>query len=457
MSELRARLFGSAAITADGRPVKLKPLTMTVLIRLVVADGAPVGVDELYRDCWPPAELVVGDYKTQVQKRILEIRRAVDPGWSSGSGQKSSMLPAERGRTTAYRLAADRAAIDVFQFIELAAQARRVTPEDGIGLLEQAIGLWSGPPLLDVADKPWADALIRQLTSLRRSAGQELAYAYERAGRTHDALDVAEELAARDAGLCAWVETLRGLVRTRQGTRMCREDFADLNTAVVVTTGDLFAQDDANLVVGFCDTFDTDIDRNIVISGESTQGILLRTLYGGDRRNLDRELKAALAHVPKVFVESRSAKPRGKLTRYPVGTVATLYHSTRRVFAVAYSQMGNDLMAQSTPFMLSLGLDNLWDAVYRHGQLKPVAMPLIGSSLSRSGASYEELLTMIIQSFLASPRGRYLGPELRVVIPQQLFEQINISEVLKMAREGGRTPERALGRRPNDRVRDPRS
>jgi hypothetical protein len=414
---------------------------MTVLIRLIIADGLPVTVDELYRDCWPPTELVIGEYKTQVQKRILEIRRAVDPGWSSDSRQGSTVLPAERGRITEYRLVADREAIDVFQFIELAAQARRVVPEDGIGLFEQAIGLWTGPPLRDVADKPWANALVRKLSGLRRSVGAELAHAYERVGRIHDALDLAEELAAatpEDTGLADWVETLRRRVRAGQDTRTCRADFADLKATVVVTTGDLFAQDDANLVVGFCDTFDTDTDRNIIISGESAQGVLLRTLYGGDRRKLDRELKAALTRVPKVFVESRSAKPRGKLTRYPIGTVATLYHATRRVFAVAYSQMGNDLMAQSTLPVLRLSLDSLWDAVYRHGQLKPVAIPLIGSSLSRTGARHEELLAMIVESFLAGLRRRYLGPELRVVLPLPLFDQIDVSEVLKVVRNSDR-------------------
>lgn len=446
MAELRVRLFGPGAVTVDGQAVKLKPLTMTVLIRLIVADGAAVAVDQLYRDCWPPAGFVAGDYKTQVQKRVLEIRRTVDPGRSSESGQGSPALLTVRGRVTAYRLVADREAIDAFQFIELATQARRAAPGDRIGLLEQAISLWTGPPLLDVAGKPWADALVRQLSGLRHSAGQELVRAYERAGRTYDALDVAEELAAsspEDTSLAAWVESLRGQVRTSQGARTCREDFAGLKTAVVVMTGDLFAQDDANLVAGFCDTFDTDTGRNIVISGESTQGMLLRTLYGGDRGRLDKELKAALARVPKAAVESRSAKPRGKLTRYPVGTVATLYHATRRVFAVAYSQMGNDLMAQSSLPMLRLSLDNLWTAVYRHGQLKPVAMPLIGSSLSRTGASYEDLLAMIVRSFLASSSARYLGPELRVVIPNPLFGQIEISKVLKAVRDGEHdTPER---------------
>ena len=52
MSKLRVGLFGPGAVTVDGRPVKLTPLTMTVLIRLIVADGLPVTVDDLYRDCW---------------------------------------------------------------------------------------------------------------------------------------------------------------------------------------------------------------------------------------------------------------------------------------------------------------------------------------------------------------------------------------------------------------------
>jgi DNA-binding SARP family transcriptional activator len=441
MPGLRVRLFGSASVAVDGRPVKLKPLTMTVLIRLIVADSAPVTVKDLFQDCWPPAELIVGDYRTQVQKRILEIRRALDPEWSSESGEESKVLPTQRGRITAYRLAAGRDATDVFEFAELITQARRAAQEDRIGLLERAMSLWAGQPLLDVADKPWAAELIRKLDSLQVAAEQELTHAYELAGQALDALDAAEKLAARlprDAGLASWVATLREPVRASHGKRVVREDFAGLRTAVVVMTGDLFAQEDANLVVGFCDTFDTDVDRNIVISAESAQGMLLDRLYDGDRKQLDKELRTALSRIPKVAVESRSAKQRGKLTRYPVGTVATLHHATRRVFAVAYSRMSNELMAQSSLDMLQVSLENLWDAVYRYGQLKPVAMPLIGSGLSRIGTTYEELLTTIVSSFTGSAQSRYLGPELRIIVQQSMFDAIRVSEVLKSVRDGHR-------------------
>jgi hypothetical protein len=88
--------------------------------------------------------------------------------------------------------------------------------------------------------------------------------------------------------------------------------------------------------------------------------------------------------------------------------------------------------------MLQTSLQSLWDAVYRYGQLKPVAMPLIGSGLSRTDATYEELLTMIVSSFAASTRDHYLGPELRVIVQPPVFDVIDMTEVLKSVRNAGR-------------------
>jgi DNA-binding SARP family transcriptional activator len=431
MPGLRVALFGPASVVVDGQRMKLKPLATAVLIRLVIAGGAPVTVDDLFRDCWPPAELIVGDYRTQVQKRILEIRRVVDPEWS---GEEARALHTQRGRVTAYRLAVGRESTDVFQFMELVSRARRSSDEERIGLLERAVALWTGQPLLDVADKPWAQSLVRQLSSLRTAAEQELTRAYEQAGRPDDALSTAEKLAAKspdDADLASWVKTLREQVLAGAGKRVARQDYANPDVTVVVMTGDLFTEDDANLVIGFCDTFDTATEKNIIISAESAQGLLLSRMYGGDKDRLDRELRAALARVPRESVETRAAKPRGKLTRYPVGTVAALPQATRRVFAVAYSRMGNDLVAQSSLPMLRESLDRLWDAVYLHGQLKPVAMPLIGSGLSRTHASPPVLLAMIVGSFLASARARYACPELRVIVPQATFDRTRAADVLR--------------------------
>lgn len=444
MPRLRVRLFGRAVIEVDDRAVELTPTTTVVFIRLLIAGGVPVTVDEMHRDIWPDSGSIDREGRTRVQRRILEIREAIDPG---NPGEKSPVVRTERGRITAYRPLIARDDIDVFEFMDLVTKARTATPEDRIELLRRALGLWSGNPLADVADLPWAAQVVRHLTELRKSAMRDLMAAFEMAGREHEALSTGEELSWEmpgDTGLAASLAALRDQLRSSQRKKVFRMDFTDPDIAVVVMSGDLLAQQDCNLVVGFCDTFDTDTDRSIVISSDSMQGLLLHRLYGGDRARLDRDLKGALSHVQKASIESRSAKRLGKLTRYPLGTVATLHQANRRIFCVAYSRMGNNLIAQSSLPALRTSLDNLWEAVYLHGQLKPVAMPLIGSGLSRVvGANYDNLLTMIVRSFTASSRNRYLCPELRVIIQEPAFEKVRIAEILRTARQEALSSESA--------------
>jgi DNA-binding SARP family transcriptional activator len=434
MPTLRVRLFGRAVIEVDDRAVELTPTTTVVLVRLLITGGAPVTVDEIYRDIWPDAGAIDREGRTRVQRRILEIRQAVDP---ANPGENSPVVRTERGRITAYRSMLARDDIDVFQFMDLVTKARRATPDEKIAMLQRALGMWTGSPLADVADLPWAAQMVRQLNDLRKSAMRDLMDAFDLVGRGYDALNTGEELSWEmpgDKGLAASLTALRDQLRSNQRKKVFREDFTGPDIAIVVMSGDLFAQEDTNLVVGFCDTFDTDTGRNIVISSESVQGTLLHRLYGGDRAKLDRDLKGALSHVPKVAVESRSDKRLGKLTRYPLGTVATLHHADRRVFGLAYSRMGNNLVAHSSIPALRTSLENLWEAVYLHGQLKPVAMPLIGSGLSRMHeANYDDLLTLIVGSFTASSRRRYICPELRIIIRESAFEKIRIAEILRQA------------------------
>jgi Domain of unknown function (DUF6430)/Bacterial transcriptional activator domain len=436
MPRLRVRLFGRAVIEVNDHAVELTPTTTVVFIRLLITGGAPVAVTEICRDVWPHSGRVDREARTRVQRRILEIRDTIDPG---NPGEQSQVILTERGRITAYRLVVPRDAVDVFQFIDLVAKARKATPDDKVVLLQRALAIWRGQPLADVCDQPWAAQLVRQLHDLRKTAMRDLMDAYDLMGRGYDALTTGEELSWETPGdevLAASLATLRDELRTSQRKQVFREDFTDPDVAIVVLSDDLFAQHDANLVVGFCDTFDTDTDRNIIISSESTQGMLLERLYGGDRARLDRDLKAALAHTPKASMESRSAKRVGKRTRYALGTVATLHHANRRIFGVAYSRMGNDLVAHSSLGALATSLENLWDAVYLHGQLKPVAMPLIGSGLSRvHEATYDDLLTLIVTSFMARSRAQYICPELRITIRRSAYERIRIAKILATAHD----------------------
>ncbi|MFF5184949.1 macro domain-containing protein [Streptomyces sp. NPDC000345] len=228
---------------------------------------------------------------------------------------------------------------------------------------------------------------------------------------------------AGSLGLClAW-----GLARARpQGG--VRQEFGRPGMTVVVEEGDLFDQP-GHLVVGFTDTFDTLVDDGTVINDGSVQGQLLARRYGGDAAVLDAELAAALDGVAPVTRESAQDKPRGKRDRYPIGTVAVLGARPRLVFAVAYSRMGNDCVASCGVQDLWLGLDRLWDAIRRHGQLERVTMPLTGAGLARlHDLDEDSLLRLILLSFVVHAWERPLCRELRVVIRPGELGRIDLPE-----------------------------
>ncbi|UWE11048.1 macro domain-containing protein [Actinacidiphila bryophytorum] len=225
-----------------------------------------------------------------------------------------------------------------------------------------------------------------------------------------------------------------GLSRARP-VRRVRQEFRRPDMAIVVEEGDLFEQQDASLVVGFCDTFDTASDGGAVIDGTSVQAQLLLRRYGGDVRRLDAALDTALGGIEPLARESRAGKPLGKLDRYPVGTVAVLGARPRLTFATAYSRIGNDLVAASSVEDLWFSLNRLWDTVSRHARPEAVAMPLVGSGLSRlDHLDQESLLRLILMSFVARSREGAICRELRVVVRPADLARINMPEVAAFLR-----------------------
>jgi Domain of unknown function (DUF6430) len=199
---------------------------------------------------------------------------------------------------------------------------------------------------------------------------------------------------------------------------------ADVIVSIVV--GDLFAQG-THIAVGFSDTFDTAVGGDRVINSSSLQGQLLRRIYGDDQRRLDRELSAALSGVKPVKKEARASKPHGKLTRYPMGTVAVLGHPRRHIFAIAYGRMGNDMIVRAPVEDLWCCFSQLWEAVYRKGQLGPVSVPLMGSGLARvNSLDHENLLRLIVLSFAAHSRMERVCHELRIIIRPEDVTRVDL-------------------------------
>ncbi|KUO14267.1 hypothetical protein AQJ58_03300 [Streptomyces sp. DSM 15324] len=428
----------------NGEDAHLTPLTARLLVRLVAADGEAVPARRLYRDVWQPTvELPRQDLRgrNEVQKRILELRRALDlagPGLGARI-VRTAQLPTARGVESSYQLVLTTAELDSAEFTRLVGDALRAAPASAVRLLAEALRLWRGRPLAEAHDEAFAAVAVRRLTQLRETALRELIAGHSALGRYDLALPVAEQTARErpdDPEATATLTRLHARLRERHGGELLRHTLRGLRVDVVVVRGDLFDQEDANLVVGFSDTFDTSAD-DVVISRESVQGQLVERLFEGRHRLLDEGLRRGLKEVAPLATESVRAKRRGRRTRYPVGTAVVVPVGARRVFALAYSRLGNDLRARSAPADLRLSLERLWPAVAVHGLFKPVAVPLIGSGLARVvELDRTQLLLLIVETFTESLReDPAVSPELRVVIRDDELERTDLSAVEAFLRD----------------------
>lgn len=445
MARIRVSVLGPVRLEADGAVAHLTPLTTRLLVRLVAAEGEAVPVWQLRKEVWGPATGLPHQAqrsRNEVQKRILELRRALDP---EQTGAAARILRTEqqltlRGPETAYRLVLRPEELDSSRFTELVNSALHAAPATAVRQLEEALRLVRGRPLADVSGEGFAEPLIRRLTQLQAVARREVIRSQTELGRHELALPVAEMLARErpdDPEAARTLDGLRASIRERLGGELLRHTVTGRSVDVVVVRGDLFDQSDANLVVGFTDTFDTSTEQDRVISRGSVQGQLVDRLFDGQRRLLDQRLRLGLKAVTAVGRESVQDKPRGRRIRYPMGTTVAIPVGGRRVFATAYSRLGNDLVARSSPEDLRSSMESLWAAVALHGQYKPVAVPLVGSGLARVvELDRGRLAALIVETFvrgcLSHPA---IAPELRVVIHPDDLARTDLSVVEKRLQE----------------------
>ncbi|MFF0741932.1 ATP-binding protein [Streptomyces sp. NPDC004111] len=167
---MRFGLLGPVEIrTDDGRALDPGGERPRALLALLALDaGRAVATDRLkeglYGDA-PPARAT-----NALQSQVSRLR-----GRLGGTGTTIASLPA------GYRLDADPDSVDVHRFTALAAEGRRALRAGECGraalLLREALGLWRGPALADLARLPFARAQAVRLEGERLDVREDLAEA----------------------------------------------------------------------------------------------------------------------------------------------------------------------------------------------------------------------------------------------------------------------------------------
>lgn len=206
--------------------------------------------------------------------------------------------------------------------------------------------------------------------------------------------------------------------------RPITQDYSAPKTKITIVKGNML-DERGHLVIGTNDTFDTETPN--IISQYSLQGQALQILYGGDLKDFDAQLTAALIGKPTVGTISKA----GKQARYGVGAIATVKHAARLIFFLAYCEMDAHNTAHSTPDKVWKSLLSLWDEVSKKGNGGTVSIPVIGGGQARLSniLPAQDAIRFTLLSFMFASRREKVCDELRIVVRPEDYKQLDRLEL----------------------------
>ena len=154
----------------------------SLLAILLLHANQVVSTDRLIDELWGAEPPATGAKSVQVM--VSRLRKKL------GDGQIATHPPG-------YVLRVDPAELDLAHFERLVGEARGAAPENAGHKLRQALALWRGPPLADLAYQPFAQAEVARLEELRLAALDQRIDADLAAGRHAELVGELEALVVR--------------------------------------------------------------------------------------------------------------------------------------------------------------------------------------------------------------------------------------------------------------------
>ncbi len=178
---LELRILGPLEVLVEGEPVELRRAKQRGLLALLLLSaGEVVSADRLIEELWagtppPTAKDALQNYVSQLRKTLgRDVIATRSPG---------------------YILDVDATQTDVGRFEQLVETARAAEDaESRAGLLREALSLWRGPALADLAYEGFAAAEAARLEELRAAVREDLIDAELELGRHADLVPELEEL-----------------------------------------------------------------------------------------------------------------------------------------------------------------------------------------------------------------------------------------------------------------------
>jgi len=190
------RILGPLEVIDEERGRVRLPGTKTraLLAELLINANRVVSTDRLVEAVW--GEDAPETAAKTLQTYVLQLRKAVEPGRARGSPGELLLT-----RESGYLLAVQPEQVDALRFQRLVQEGRHALsasePDRAALVLAQALALWRGPALSDVADDPFAQLEAVRLEELRVAALEDRIDADLAIGRSGELVPELEHLVAR--------------------------------------------------------------------------------------------------------------------------------------------------------------------------------------------------------------------------------------------------------------------
>ena len=188
VSRMRLSVLGHLEASVDDRPVALGGAKQRAVVAMLGLEAnRAVTADRLIEGLWgeqPPPSAA-----KMVQNYVWRLRKVL-------AGDDGAEIIT---RGSAYELRIDRELVDACRLERLVSEAARAS-EAGTpnGAAREALALFRGKPLADLADEPFASAEIRRLDELRLTAGELAIEADLAAGRHYEVVGEVDALLAEN-------------------------------------------------------------------------------------------------------------------------------------------------------------------------------------------------------------------------------------------------------------------
>ena len=184
-----------------------------------------------------------------------------------------------------------------------------------------------------------------------------------------------------------------------------------------------------NFIIPSNRCFDTIVDDKI-ISSNTIQGQFLKHIYSINLfspSDLSLTIEKALTNKSKEIL-SDEEKPAGNKNRYPIGTIADIEAQyDTHYFLLGLSEFDRYLTAHISKEDFVIAVQRMIEYCNKHSQGYPVILPLIGSGLSRTNISKNEVLRYLIRALEINKD--IINCDFHIVVWEQDIEEISITNL----------------------------